>query len=550
MNISPQINKTQLLNALSELRAEAQPSLAWGVARYLHVEPGRRCLDFLKHQYQIEILQNTSDNTVVMSSVQSGKSLINVIKMLAACAQGLNVLYVVPTSVIQRRFVHRRVDPMLALVPFYRQLIEDAKASVLERGKAADNMTIKLLGESGSVCFASSRSPESFGEYVSDINIIDELDRCDQDNIALAFDRMGHSEIRREHFTANPTIDSVGIAVKFDESDGREWFIVCEHCGEAQTLNWFGNVVHQVQEKTFAPILIDESLPLNGEAVTCVCAKCARSLDRRKAGEWVAARPDATVAGWHISQLMSGTITLDEMWTEWQKAESNQTLMQNFYNSRLGLPYTAEGSKLTRSALARIVGKHPRIGNTEPCNALQFGGIDVGTMLNVTTMAEGGKVNRIFATPDWSDLDLLMKSNPRLKVVIDAMPERRLSLDFANRYPGRVFICFFNLNETSRAFAIDRKTKTVKTDRTPAMDRMMAALLGGEDHLTLPRSALSVPDYVAQMCAPTRLLDETKKPPRFIWDEGNRADHYAFASLYAVLARDVFTRHNPMVVVG
>jgi hypothetical protein len=509
---------------------------AWWMATNHHRTHRGMPLDFTRHCYLVDLYQDGHGDIRIRKSTQSGVSEFEWCWAMAKCDDGQSVFWVFPTETIRNQLVHDRFDRTVAYTEYYADLAQAAKRGRRQK-EAADAVSLKQFGR-GSIALVPSNSVVSFKSFSADCAIVDELDQCDAENLPMIEDRMAHSLHRDKLRVGNPTIAGFGIDALYAESDQCEWKIKCEHCGTWQTPDWFANVSLEISEGRYEPRLrVADQI-----ALACASPDCGKPLDRFASGEWVAAYPGRTGArGYHISQLFSGSVSLGEMWAAFERGQSNETERQRFYNSVLGLPYVAEGSKLTEARLLKATGDYARQSVGEKC----FLGVDVGTLLHVCVIDEGGRMVQAQTARQFSEIDELMGSFGAALCVVDMLPETREARQFADRHPGKVLLCQFVASEQVKDFAVEYSTRIVKAHRTQTLDDSHAALLSGK--ATLPQDAATIKNFYPQMMAPTRVFDEKRQT--FRWLEGGQPDHYRHAFNYAWLARSIRTRHGAGVVV-
>lgn len=531
--------KYLLANATSLIDLEA--TAAMGLAKRIHRATDGLPLDFDNHPYLIGIYEDDSPNTVIRKSVQSGISDRNIVLAIARMRAGRSVFYVLPTQPLRNRFVARRVDTIINTVPYYRELQEQANRQFVGGRVAADMRALKQLGN-GAIAFVGSNAPAEFIEFVADCVIIDEIDRCDQENLPLAKDRTANSPYREYHVVGNPTLPKWGIDKAFQASDMKFWFIPCDHCGEWQVPDWCRNVVRPVSESSF------QVRSGTAASVHFVCSKCEKPMNRRVMGEWVAKHPERPVSGYAISQLFSGALTLTEMHDEFVEGQHNIAVRQRFNNSILGMPHEEADAVLSESALDACVDDYAQESLGEGC----YIGVDVGSVLNVVVI-DDCRVIRMKTLPTLTAFDELARLAVDYKarlVVIDGMPETRLAKMAAKAIgQGKALLCYYGrLDKNAGEWAPDWWKREISIDRTQSMDDSHALLTSGT--IRLPRDARSVKDFYAQMCAPVRKLLKTGilDQGRYVWDEGNEPDHYRHAFNYACIARAVNRRQHGVVI--
>jgi len=406
-------------------------------------------------------------------------------------------------------------------------MVEDAQIRV-GSGKAAEAVVMKQIGPA-TVSLIGSNSRNGFKSFVGDAAIVEEVDECRQENLPMIEDRFGASDFRKTWKIGNPTVEDFGIDRLFKEGDQKRWFITCDHCGKRQSLDWFTNVVREVREGVF------ESRSPDGYGV--VCSKCSKPLDRLGPGEWIAMYPGRTTSSYTVSKLHSGTVPMREIGKRFETGLSDLGAQQVFYNADLGLPFTPKGAKLTEEVLKRCVREFPRQSTGENTAA----GVDVGTLLHTTVIDKDGQVIAIESFRTFEELAVLMDAYGAT-VVIDGRPEARKAREFADKYPGRVWICDqYKTVAKAENWKLDNDHRTVSIDRTASMDGSHAKLL--RQAVTFPRDAESIEDqtgstFFSQMMAPTRVWDATRGV--HIWTKG--VDHWRHAYNLATVAREIRQR--------
>lgn len=506
------------------LKDRRQPTLEWWLAVNHHRTHRGERMDFDRNPFQVAILQDKSPDILGMKGTQCGWSEDEILHAMALIDQGRNVFWVFPDQPLRNLFVKDRLDPTLHASQYYSDRVRAARMRLKKGRVESDEVALKQIG-SASICLVGSNSESSFKSYSADDIIIDEYDKCHQRNLTMVPDRVAHSEYRTQWRVGNPTVSGFGIHALYKASDQKAWHVKCEYCGLWQEMNWFKNVVREIEEGRYE---------LRDETGGVLCVKCDAPLDRLSQGEWVAQYPLRDASGYHVSQLFSGSAPIPEMWEAFRRGLVNETEMMRFYNSVLGLPYESEGAKLSPALLNRCVDDYPQMSTAKNC----YIGIDVGKELHYVVRHESSRVIRVGTVRDFEQLDSLLDAFPGT-VVVDALPETRKAREFSSRFPGRVYLCTYVGTDQVRDFKIDPSEMTVKAHRTQSLDDSHASWLRGESRLF--RSAASVPDFYNQMCAPTRIFERKNESDhgRFVWREGAQADHYRHADNYSYLAMQI-----------
>lgn len=503
-----------------------EPRLYFALAH--HLTTSRQRLVFHNRPYLIPIYSDNSRDIVLMKSVQCGISEWLIIETISKSEQGLSTFYVLPKYDLRNTFVANRVDKLFNMVPFYKARLKEATGD-------ADSKQIKHFWN-GTIKFASSNTISDFSEFPADMVIIDELDRCDQENIPYAADRIKASKYKLTRKVANPTITGFGIAEEFKSSDQKEWMVKCEACGVYNEIDFF-KVVCRQGEDGFWQLHDKEWTPESGRDINCHCFSCSKPFNRLSSdGYWHRKNPQSEKSGYHISRLMDAGTTVKELWDLWTAAQDNHTKIQAFYNSDLGIPYESEGAKLSDHLLDKCIGEPAY--KMSPMENNSFMGVDVGSILNVNIAIEyQGKRKKVWigTVPTFEELDRLMLLFGVKTCVIDALPETHKAKEFRDRFKTRVWLCTFHSKEGSvKDATLKTETYDVSVDRTQLMDDSHADILKRNVMLPIEAKTLDGGDYYKQMCAPTRVFDQ--KMNRFVWREGSRPDHYRLADAYEKLA--------------
>jgi phage terminase large subunit GpA len=533
-------------------------------------------MTFHQRPFLLPLYMDRSQERVFRKSVQCGISELLIIDALESADAGLACLYVMPTQSKRDKFVTNRVSKVIAKSKGYRRRLHAAVGG-------ANSVTLKHFG-SGVISFVGSNAENEFIEFPADLAIVDEFDRCCQDNMPLVRDRLAASPHKLTAFASTPTFEGYGISRLFDESDAKEWHVKCEACGHFQPLGFFDNVARQTGDNEY--VLLDRewegnetpggratggdmyrksgsrerdgsapggtctgSLPrVSGEEAVRVprqdvrvfCSKCHRPLDRLAKGEWVARHPGRGASGYQISQLFVPTVSVASLWADWQRALTDDFERQRFYNSMLGLPYTAKGSGLALDDLLACCDDYDLPDDAKRCTM----GVDVGQWFHVriSDRPQPGVRRAVFVgrVQTIAELDVLLDRYDVQCCVVDAQPEARLVHEWQERHErGRIWRCVYS-DDDLHDLRKDAVEGVVRAARTPSLDAATGDIRDGRNRL--PRNARTIDggDYIAQMIAPVRrLLTDARGNKRYSWSKP-AADHYRHADNYDRIASQLW----------
>lgn len=512
---------------------------AWTAVRRAKLKPGVQ-FDLVRRPYLVDLYEETSREVVVFKASQMGASELGVSYALHACDERMaTVLYVFPTKTHVTDFSTARIAPALEASPYLGRIV----GSGAGRG-STDRVTLKRIGDRflylrGAQVKPDGRAPQ-LKSIDADVLILDEVDEMDARAPAIAVKRLGASVISEVRWISTPTYPGVGIHSKWLESDQREWFVRCSRCGLAQALT----IQHVVVEwdSLERPVTW---YGMNDGRAFAACEKCGAELPRHGGGEWVAAYPNAAVAGYHLTKLFSPTTSLLEVVRGLQTVD--ETKRREAFNQDLGRVYSPRGGRLTKDVLNRCRRDYlhgPVDG--ERCVA----GVDVGSLLHVVIR---GRLNRqtgerpqrwAGSVTKFSALhDLLLRYNVT-RCVVDALPETRAVREFRRGYAhGAVWLAYFSNTRVGLKVEDLKQVKedegVVTIDRTRAMDEVMSLLVTasmGEGGLTLPADAADVPEFYSHLTNQVRVLEKNAAGQTVARYRELGPDHLSLAELYCHIA--------------
>lgn len=508
----------------------------------------------------------------VVKAVQTGFSELMIqLALERAGWRGRTVAYVLPTGAIRNRYVQSRIDPLLLKVPAYRARLPGGLSG---EGGGAGNIALKKFGP-GTLLFLGSNGPADFVEFSADTLIVDEYDHMDHANLSLAVDRLTRSKHPQHFCIGNPTRrggDPELISDLFDKGDGRRWHHSCTRCGERQPLDWFANVVEQRDDGSWTAR--DKERLLQGrdgpDDLRPVCRRCHLPWDRTPAGCWVPERLGVARRSYTMSQL---DVLSQRLWKllddpdgdgGWLQAQGSTIKTQRFHRSVLGQAWEPGDARVTAEVLAHAARTGPDHldphGGAEYATQLVVCGVDVGALLNVQVdVVEEGPTGEAVRVTRWAgtvrafeEIDSIVDRYRVQCLVVDARPEGRKATELRDRLRGTcaVWLCQFHPKDRvgvdDYGMKLDHKARIATVDRTQVLDATLDDLRGGRH--VLPKDVLSIDGFSEQMRAPVRSLDAEKG--RYIWSEGNKADHYRFSDAYARVAADLVQRGGRYEVIS
>jgi hypothetical protein len=312
------------------------------------------------------------------------------------------------------------------------------------------------------------------------------------------------------------------VALKWEKSDQREWFIRCSKCSKEQFLT------------------LDDSL--DRERGMFVCKFCRRELSRldRSIGRWVNRFSDREWHGYHISLLDAPWVTAEEI-LRYEKEKGPEYL----HNFVLGLPYVGSGNKVLQNDILGCLSN--RINSQGGRVVI---GVDTGAKIHYVV---GNREGLFYwgEASDYSEIEALLKRYPKSIAVFDQGGDLIWPRQLREKYPGRVFLCFYRQ---------DRKTmeliKWGEKDESGAVivdrNRMIDLLIGEfkDRRMVLQGVENDWYDYWLHWNAIYRIVEEDALGTlRKRW-ERNGADHLVHATLYWRVGMDRFGAAEDGAVIG
>ena len=516
---------------ISGLKRQAITTCAdWSERYRVMGEPIPGQWSFKYHPWLREIHNSAEEDVVIQKAAQMGVTEAALNKAFYSIDMlGRSVLYILPAATPDAGdFSSSRFDPALELSPHLNDLFSDVKNVGHKRAGAA-NLFIR-----------GSRSRSQLKSVPVSIAIADEYDEMNRQNVSLIWERLSGQIEKQFIRLSTPTIENVGINLVYKASTQDQFFFKCPHCSRFTQLIFPECIVISAEDFGDSKIL-DSYLK---------CKECDHELDHKTksewltTGEWVSERTDRLIKGFHINQLYSSTVKPYEIAISYLKGEIDPTDEQEHYNSKLGEPHEVDGARITDTHIKECTGSHKKL-NDSPQNALVTMGIDVGKWIHYEIdqwfLGKGGDINlasscRILdegKVLNFEDLDALMHQFRVRSAVIDANPEKRKALEFAQRFYGIVKLCIYARGVNAKQIVLNDK-HGINIDRTSWMDLAFARFKTRKIILPLDLSL----EYKRHIKTPVRIYekDQDGNPVgKYVIGE-NEDDHLAHARVYSEVA--------------
>ena len=296
-------------------------------------------------EYQRGIMDAISDpsveTVVVMSSAQTGKteSCLNAVGYYID-QDPAPIMVVMPTERDAETWSKDRFSTMARDTPCLRGKLSDPKS----RDGSNKILHKKFVG--GHLTIVGANAPSGLAMRPIRVLLCDEVDRyppsagAEGDPVNLARKRTVTFWNRKIVLVSTPTIRGFSrIETAYQESDQRRYWIPCPDCGEFQVLEW-----PQVRWEK------DRAKKHKPETAHYECIHCgsvwsdARRWAAIRRGEWRAEGDFTGTAGFHLNEVYSSWVRLEEMVRAFLAAKAaGGEAMKTFINTALGETWVETG---------------------------------------------------------------------------------------------------------------------------------------------------------------------------------------------------------------
>jgi len=220
--------------------------------------------------------------------------------------------------------------------------------------------------------------------------------------------------------------------------------------------------------------------------------------------------------------------------------------LTDFYNLKIRIAYVEAQNRLTVQQVLDCCGDN---GIQSGSDTGTFMGIDQGNHLHVVIgkhhPKRSGEVihigeylgNKEKDGSAWLQLDEMMKRFKVMRCVVDGLPETKHARAFAERFRGRVFLCFSNVFQKG-SYRWDEKAMLVNANITETLDASHRELADGT--ILLPAKSSEIVQTFAKHChcmAKKLEEDEETGSQRYVYvRKVGGEDHYRAAFNFFCMA--------------
>lgn len=444
----------------------------------------------------------------------------------------IDCLYVLPSKTPDAsNFSAARFDPALELSPYLNNLFSEVKNVGHKR---AGNTNLYIRG---------GRSESGLKSVPAGLIVLDEVDEIPKRSIYLAEERQSGQTEKQTILISTPKIAKKGIHAFWENSTQQEFMFRCPSCSRIIMLEFPDSIIITADDLN-DPRIKDTHL---------ICKECKAVLPHETKYEWLAdgrfvpAMSNGAYPGFHVNQLYSPTERPSDVAKLYLRAMREETAEQEFYNSKLGIPHEVKGARVNDTQIMNCLGAYLKDVKVKP-GIITTMGVDQGRHLHVEIDAwdfydsnsidvndsSRPRVVDELVLNDFEELDKLMRKYHIHACVIDAHPEKRKALEFANRFPGFVYLCYYGEGVSGRTLHEWHEEPAVTVDRTSWLDLSLGRIKN--QLLSLPRNVSL--EYQQHVKEPVRVYypDNFGNSRSTYVTAENAPDHFAHARTYAEIA--------------
>ena len=498
---------------------------------------GRR-FSFVDHEFQKDILNDTSPISMAVKVAQIGMSTISYAHALACCSimDHWGYGYVFPNTGDATKACSTRINPMIAQSPEVRRLVN----------KELDNTELKQIGTSF-LYFRGTKS-ETAGLSISlDFLTVDEYDRCDFDVAAQYVSRLQHKETKMRRLFSTPTLANYGIMKESRTAKRYRHVATCGACNHKWLPDYFNDIKVPDYYGDLREITKVTIKDYRWAEASWVCPKCGRDPQfHHTRMEWVCENPQENYAAncWFISPVTAHKVLTPSYLIN---VSTQFNRYSEFVNQSLGQPAEEEGEAILNKDLEKAL--HQGDLSSSHTHVL---GADMGLICRIVIGRQTWEGQLIVVHREEVPLarfedrrrELCMRFNVRISVH-DTQPY----VDTVRRITEQDPNAFGAMFTTSKATVLFTKKEVVENaedgklnlrridiNRTAAFDALLHVVKTGS--LVIQRQDQALEDlFEEQMLSIKRVqVFDRAGELMFTWQKTDGNDHFHFALLYMYMA--------------
>ncbi len=326
---------------------------------------------FKHHEYQKDIIDDSTKTLFVSKCAQSGLSEIFARWGMAACATQKNftLIWTFPTTGDAERFCKARLDPFL----------NDSAEFGNSLSRRVNSTELKQFGANSFAYIRGTISETGALSVPADLLIHDEFDRSDMGNIAAYVSRLQHRPTKMRRIFSTPTVKKYGIDLASETSRRYKQMWKCSHCNEHFLPDYETNIIIPGWDKPKKEINKSNIKDIKWQQARLLCPHCGKepSIDLEYR-EWILENP---MDNYDSKTIFVAPFCLPAILTPQYlvKVSTEFDKWSEFVNQALGLTAEDEQDTLTETNVRAML-----IPGDFDSSSVHFMGCDMGLMCHIT----------------------------------------------------------------------------------------------------------------------------------------------------------------------
>lgn len=489
--------------------------LSWIANNDIKTETGD-VLDFKKYRFMFDVYGDRSSLITCMKCAQIGFTTYEILKSAHECRNDkIDIIYVLPTADDVKKFSGGKTNKMIAANPVLQSWTKDK-----------DSIEQKQFGDN-TIYYQGSWTERAALMITAKKLIVDEYDRCKPAIVEQYDSRLQSIANPKKAFFSNPSIPDFGVDKLYKNSDQKKW-----------------NITHACGER----YVMDETC-IDYDAEIYRCPKCKEEIndEERRMGEWYD----------QDDVLWSGKVSDKYTWSGWwiplwiapwmpakKIAEAKKTKTPEYFaNFVAGLPFVGGGNKVTAQTIISNL--------TDEINP-QDGRIIIGVDTGIPIHYVIGNKDGLFYYGKCDDYDVLEGYLKRWKnsvIVSDQGGDLIGIRQLQQRYPGRVFLCYYRQDRKTQRlieWGKDNEYGKVVADRNRVIQLLIDELM--DRRVPINGSESDWHEYITHWLNIYRTKEENALGVlEYKW-ERTGPDHFVHAHVYQRIGMDKFADDMAQIV--
>jgi hypothetical protein len=307
-----------------------------------------RNFSFVDHEFQERIINDQSQEIVIIKSAQLGISEMSMrmaLAMIMTMPDGFSVGYIFPTSGFSQQYMRTRLEPIINNSPMLR-----ASSS----SEDLDNSSVKTFGPGRQLYAKGAATGNAAISTSLDACFYDEFSFMDQQVAGDYTSRLIHSKHKIKVKLSTPTFPGDAISSAFDSSKRWYNFVKCEHCNETFYPDYYKHVKIPGFSGHLDDITVENLHTFDYQNAQMLCPHCGLAPSLQPEHRlWVCENPDENfnATGYRLSPFDAPNVISLPYLIEASTSYANKAKFRQF---NLGLASADNEAGITEEDLNEI----------------------------------------------------------------------------------------------------------------------------------------------------------------------------------------------------